>query len=200
MLNPSGVSLEVCRHPLSPAPRAEWPPRWRHRAGVTGQLLRLCLLGTLAMAATGCGSIEDPAAADVARWVFSKGGTVTLEGKEIAISSEEKLPESGTALIKVDLHETDITNADLSQLADLKHLRSLVLHSTAVTDAGLPALAPLTTLEELELSYTAVTDECLNALHGMKQLKRLFLRGTVVTPEAARQFEESHPGATVYLN
>ena len=58
-----------------------------------------------------------------------------------------------------------VTDADLKELANFKHLNRLSLQLCAkLTDAGLKELAPLKKLETLDLGYTPTTDAALVSL------------------------------------
>jgi hypothetical protein len=87
------------------------------------------------------------------------------------------------AVISIDLHRTKTADADLTQLADLKSLRTLNLYGTKITDAGLQSLSGLTNLQTLYLSGTAVTDAGLQNLQGLKKLNELGLNQTRVTDQ-----------------
>jgi len=58
----------------------------------------------------------------------------------------------------VDLHETEVTDADLAHLEGFKNLRRLTLFSTKITGAGLIHIRDLTELRDLNLAFTAVSD------------------------------------------
>jgi hypothetical protein len=70
-----------------------------------------------------------------------------------------------------------VTDAGLKELAELKGLQTLDLWGTKVTDAVLKELAPLQGLKRLDLGYTAVTDKGLKELAPLKELKELYLYG-----------------------
>ncbi|MGH9846684.1 MAG: leucine-rich repeat domain-containing protein [Blastocatellia bacterium] len=82
----------------------------------------------------------------------------------------------------VDLRASWVTDADLSQLAQLPHLSHLDLSLTRITDLGLQHLKNAPGIEELNLYYAEqITDEGMAAVKSWKRLKRLNLRGTKVT-------------------
>ena len=88
---------------------------------------------------------------------------------------DEKLP--GSPIIEVDLIRTDVTDADLKELAQLKRLRILSLYGRRVTGVGLKALADLGELSSLDLSYADITDEGLKEIAQLKKLQSLKLKG-----------------------
>ncbi|HUP47005.1 MAG TPA: alpha/beta hydrolase-fold protein [Thermoanaerobaculia bacterium] len=118
------------------------------------------------------------------------GGTIEMEGD---------------AIVKIDLHETGVTDGDLHFLRGLTSLRYLDLRLTGVgdtaaehvaglanletmnffrtrlSDAGLRKLAALTSLRTLLIGGTRITDEGLASLSEMKQLRKLSVFGTGVS-------------------
>ena len=54
------------------------------------------------------------------------------------VTRDEKLP--GRPVVGVDLRDTNIADADLKELKELKSLQKLVLSGTQITDAGLKDL------------------------------------------------------------
>src|SRR6185436_5489114 len=89
------------------------------------------------------------------------GGTIDFEP-----SQSQKAPEDRT-IIKIDLHSTKVTDADLVFLKDLTELRALDLRLTKISDAGVANLNRLTKLETLNLFRTQLSDA------GMVHLRRL---------------------------
>src|SRR5205807_8701434 len=55
-----------------------------------------------------------------------------------------------------NLHSTQITDAGLAHLKNLKDLKKLVLNNTQVSDAGIKHLDGLDTLDELQMWSTKV--------------------------------------------
>jgi hypothetical protein len=81
----------------------------------------------------------------------------------------------------LNLSGTQVTDAELADLAELKELKFLWLSNTKVTDAGLAHLAGLTSLRWLGLSKTKITDAGLTHLRGLQNLQLLRLKHTKVT-------------------
>ncbi|MCP4783988.1 MAG: hypothetical protein GY903_22455 [Fuerstiella sp.] len=96
----------------------------------------------------GCGSSEEAAIAAIERL----RGNVTLD-------------DVSGAVIQVDLHDPQITDAALVHLKDLTRLESLQVWDTQITDAGLKHLRVLASLKSLYLYDTMVTDA------GLSQIK-----------------------------
>lgn len=85
-----------------------------------------------------------------------------------------------TELERLYLTESDITDADLTQLPKLPNLKVLWLEQTAITDDGLPAIGELSELVTLSLTGANLTGKGLKSLAGLKDLQQLFLDNTSV--------------------
>lgn len=103
------------------------------------------------------------------------GGTVTRDGGR-----------PGSPVTAVDLFLTRAADADLKELATLRHLGRLDLGATRVTDAGVKELAGLKTLADLTLGATKVTDAGVKDLAALDGLVRLNLSGTRLTDAGVR--------------
>src|SRR5262245_50620249 len=88
-------------------------------------------------------SARDKVIAEVQRL----GGTVEID------ATKKNRP-----IVKVDLHGTKVTDADLVILKNLKELRVLDLRLTRIGDAGVANLKNLTKLETLNLFRSELTD------------------------------------------
>ena len=84
-------------------------------------------------------------------------------------------------IIKVDLHGTKVTNADLVMLKDLKELRILDLRLTHIGDGGVANLRDLKKLQTLNLFRSELTDKGLAYLRKLTSLQTLLIGGTKVT-------------------
>jgi hypothetical protein len=89
----------------------------------------------------------------------------------------------------LNLYNTHITDAGLEKLANLHGLQTLHLGNTEVTDAGLPFLQMLPDLRELGLTYTKVTDRGLASLANQKALTELTLSGGQITDAGLKQLK-----------
>ena len=103
-----------------------------------------------------------------AQAVVWMGGSITRDDKA-----------EGKPVVGVNLSETQVRDAGLKELKDLKNLQWLDLRWTSVTDAGLKELKDLKNLKFLNLRQTQVTDAGLKELKDLKNLQGLDL----VTPE-----------------
>lgn len=81
----------------------------------------------------------------------------------------------------LDLFLSDVSDAGLLQLPQMKNLRSLNLSSTRITDEGLDVLTKLNGLTTLSLGDTEITADAVGKLNGCKQLTTLDLGDTKVT-------------------
>jgi beta-lactamase regulating signal transducer with metallopeptidase domain len=86
----------------------------------------------------------------------------------------------------LDLCDTQISDAGLVHLKRLSALGSLSLIRTKVTDAGMKHLTPLKNLYMLILTQTAVTDKGLVHLGDFPKLRTLILGQTSITDEGLR--------------
>ncbi len=78
-------------------------------------------------------------------------------------------------------------------LKGLKSLRRLDLGNTEITDAGLKVVKELKGLRELDLQATKVTDAGAKELTGLKNLKLLNVFATKVTDAGAAELERASP-------
>ncbi len=152
-----------------------------------------------------------PASQDAIAAVDNAGGRVTplaignpLLRVDFIEDRENTADESVAALggiaqnvAQIDLSRTKITDASMSQLADLPRLTRLDLHSTEVTDSGVKLLASLKNLSYLNLYNTPVTDAALNDIAKIKSLKNVYLWKSKVTPKGAQQLQKQLPEAKV---
>jgi WD40 repeat protein len=93
------------------------------------------------------------------------------------------LPKLGRLRV-LDVHDSPITDAVVSHLAELTDLRELDMGSCAdVTDEGVRHLRVLKHLISLDLSQTQLSDEGVAHLSGMQQLNSLQIQHTAVTGE-----------------
>jgi hypothetical protein len=75
----------------------------------------------------------------------------------------------------LDISKTEVADAQLKELAELKSMQLLMLEFTQIRGAGLKELAGLKSLQTLDLSFSQVTDAGLKELAGLKSLQTLYL-------------------------
>ncbi len=93
----------------------------------------------------------------------------------------------------VGIADTRITDAGLKYLGSLPHLHSLILNETRITDDGIRQLKNLAELESLDLESTGITDNGLKELRSLKRLKWLNLANTQVTDAGVAELERERP-------
>jgi internalin A len=87
----------------------------------------------------------------------------------------------GKPVIKVDLHKTTLSDADLAVLAAFPDLQTLDLRLTRIGDEGVLHLKNLKKLRFLNLFRSQLTDTGLTYLSGMIELETLLIGGTRVS-------------------
>lgn len=118
-----------------------------------------------------------------ASWVLSAGGSVLVNGEQRMISSVDDLPSSPFVVTTVILTGRPVTDADLTNLKELKYLTELILTETSITGEGLRHLKHLPGLAHLWLKGTRVTDSDLQQLKEFRGLVWLSLANTGVTDD-----------------
>lgn len=78
----------------------------------------------------------------------------------------------------VDLSDTEITDASILALSNLKYLRTLVCSSTAIQGSNLTSLLKVTTLRKLYLGCNKIEPEALSRVAQLRQLECLNLART----------------------
>lgn len=91
----------------------------------------------------------------------------------------------------LNLGRSQITDAGLAHVGEMKNLVWLDLSNTAVTDAGLEHLSGLPLLHYLNLYGTAISDNGLKHLSGMPNLRRVYVWQTQATPEGVANLRAS---------
>ncbi len=136
--------------------------------------LMSAMLGVVLLSGTGWG---DEAAV---KWVKKLGGKIKRDDAQ-----------PGKPVVKVFLNSTEVEDADLKNLKDLKHLVSLDLFCCYyLTEAAMKELKGLKQLKELSLRETGMTGNGLKELKELKQLTTLNLRSTQVTDAGLKELKE----------
>lgn len=97
----------------------------------------------------------------------------------------------------LDLSETDVSRAQLSQLSRLPHLFMLVLGNTHFSNADVVTLKGLSNLRWLDLCSTDVTDEGLKQLKPLGRLGHLYLENTKVSAAGVHELQELLPHCVI---
>ncbi len=201
-------------------------PRWTY----------MLVAGSLSLGIWGCTSepTEDEAIAEIEGYGGTVGadleklssavGSVGFNGSQITDAGLGHLREhleGLTSLKRLDLGQTQITDAGLEHLKGLtnlqvlhlwdtevtgpglEHLKSLAnlqflsLEGSPVSDAHLVHLKELTSLRELGLAQTQVTDAGLQHLEVLTGLTGLSLSGTQVTDEGVKKLQRALPNCQI---
>jgi hypothetical protein len=103
-------------------------------------------------------------------------------------------------LRSVMLAHRRVTEADMRPIGDLTGLRILVLSQSTVTDAHLKHVKRLRQLKWLALIDTPITDAGLKELAEMKHLEQLWIEGTGVTEEGVDRLRKALPRCVIVFD
>ncbi|MFL6466494.1 MAG: amidohydrolase family protein [Pyrinomonadaceae bacterium] len=95
-------------------------------------------------------------------------------------------------VVKIDLNNTKVTDADLAVLEKFPGLQSLDLRITPITDEGIAHVRTLRKLKFLNLFRTNLSDKGMENLRGLIDLETLLIGGTKVTDGGLVNIER-HP-------
>lgn len=146
------------------------------------QLYLRAVLAANLITLTGCGVAASPEAPVIAA-IEQLGGSVRRDKGYV---------------VKVDLHQSRASEADLDQLKKLTRLDRLYL-PPAANDAWLAHLQGLNELTRLDLQYTQVTDAGLAGLAKLPKLAQLYTNGSQVTAAGIEQLKQSRPQLIVEI-
>jgi hypothetical protein len=147
-------------------------------------LCRSALLFVLILLATGLAQAGPGPTSSRAGSISSRERLITevtrLGGK---VEFDETL--ANRPIVKVDLHGTQVTDAELGFLEagkkDLNNLRYLDLRLTKIGDKGVARLKNLKSIQTLNLFRTQAGDKGLAQLKQLTKLETLLIGGTKVT-------------------
>jgi len=99
-----------------------------------------------------------------------------------SLDEGKPVKDAAGEIVELYLSGAWVSDADMAQVAQLRHLRKLDLSHTRITDSGLEHLKPLENVTDLDCYYAEyLTEEGVAHLRNWKHLERLNLRGTKVT-------------------
>jgi Leucine-rich repeat (LRR) protein len=159
---------------------------------------RLPLLLLVAICLSGCGGSSDTQKAALVGWAIGQGGIVHLEGQTLEVKKLTDLPSGDFEVARIDLTNSNVTDAALENLTVVEELQSLTLHGTKISNEGLNHLVALKSLKELDLSNTNINDEGLKLLANIKTLEKLHLHTTAVTNNGLKDFRAAVPDCEVF--
>jgi hypothetical protein len=145
----------------------------------------VCFAGLLCIAAAaagGCGAAASPEQPAIAA-IEQLGGSVRRDKGHV---------------VKVDLHQSRATEADLELLKKLPHLDRLYL-PPAATDAWLAHLQGLNELTKLDVQYSQVSDAGLAQLQNLPKLAQLYTNGSQITAAGIEQLQKARPQLTIEI-
>jgi len=103
-------------------------------------------------------------------------------------------------LRRINLSNTEVTDAGLARIGQMRDLIQLRIASPHITDAGMTHLAGLNRLRYLHLLDAPITDAGLDHLHGLKSLESVYLDHTKVTDEGLAKLLKSLPGVHLHID
>jgi Leucine Rich repeat len=101
-------------------------------------------------------------------------------------------------LQKLNLDHTQITDASIPALASMQDLMSLSARYTNLSDRSAPSIAQLQGLQSLSLTGTQLTDASVDKLGKLKELKELYIRWTRISNDGAEQLKKLLPDCAIY--
>ncbi len=108
--------------------------------------------------------------------------SISLDGSQITDAGLSHLGEL-RRLRYLNVSRTQIADKGLESLASLSGLTTLHASNTNIGDQGMAHLARITSLEKLDLNFTGITDRGLKEVHSLTNLKRIYFVGTKVTDD-----------------
>ena len=136
------------------------------------------------------------AADDRYLWVFRRVSKVNLSNTQISDASLAQL-SSLTMLQGISLEGTRVNGASLVHLQELTSLVGLSLRNSQVSDSDLDQVGGLTNLVALSLENTQVSDAGLEHLRGLTNLDGLFPNGTHVPEGGIENLHKALPGCYI---
>ena len=116
---------------------------------------------------------------------------VVNAAKEFGDEQLATLSPVAERIIWLDLGRSQVTDAGMKTVGNMRNLERLHLENTKITDGGIASLAGLSKLEYLNLYGTEVTSKIFESLANAKNLRKLYLWQTKVDPADARIFQRS---------
>jgi hypothetical protein len=159
-----------------------------------GTMLLVLLAGC---SGNGSGATSDPAELSSTASSLAASSKPPLQpDKPQAITALKRLGvrlryDDGGRVTQLDFSQTKATNPWLDQLPGLPNVERLDLRNTNITDAGLVNLQPLKRLAELRLPES-ITDAGLENLKDLQFIQELYLDNTQISGEGLASLKNSH--------
>lgn len=109
-------------------------------------------------------------------------------------------PQINIEMLRHVVASEEVTDGDVAQLANVKHVFRLNLSGSSVTDEMVESLIQMPYLRALDLSNTAVTDAGIAKLSALSDLQVLRSNGTAVSYEALEVLQAEVPGINAAEN
>jgi hypothetical protein len=127
-------------------------------------------------------------------------GWVVMAGKSQISDADIARVRDLKSLIQIDLGSTQVTDSGVSCLSEMRYLGFLDLSNTKVTDAGLIYVQELKALYHLDLTATKVTDSGIKHIKGLQNLHSLSLQEDAVTDNGIDHLKEMSNLRRLYLH
>jgi Leucine-rich repeat (LRR) protein len=136
---------------------------------------------------------------DLTNQIREQKAIATIKNLGGSVTASFNATEPGKPVIRIDLRDKQISDADLKSLRHCQNLRELVIAGTPVTAAGLKELRELKNLDKLDISGTPITDAGLKEFRELENLKSLHLSGTSVTDAGLKELGERKSLVVLHL-
>ncbi|MEX0613532.1 MAG: protein kinase, partial [Pirellulales bacterium] len=132
---------------------------------------------------------------DVAEWVFTRGGSVTVsvDGHARDLYSKGELPAEEFTCTGINLDGAPLVDADMERFKDLSLSRLVLSNNPAITDACLARIPTTTMIAGIWLVNTGVTDIGLATLAKNEGLTQIWLNDTHVDGSGLQHIARSGP-------
>ncbi len=119
---------------------------------------------------------------------------------ELKSNTQEKSLDTFKSLLKIKdqiswltVSNAEITDDQMTIIAQLPNLTKLRLQDNPVTDKGIQKLESLPYLESLNLIETKITDSVLVSIQKMDKLKSIFIWKTNISKKAVEELKSNRP-------
>jgi len=106
---------------------------------------------------------------------------------------QERFAQKYKCLDVADFRENTSSLVSLEVLAKMDEVTMLILSLSDVSDAEIATLKNIRGLKHLWLTNTRVTDACIDSLAEMQELESVKLSGTIITQQAVDRLQSLMP-------
>ena len=143
------------------------------------------LIGTAVALVCGCGSRSTSSSPS------QTAGASAAQAQRELLSLGAAGRDADGQVVSLRLRGSDVTDAELQQLAEFGKLSELTVQECRVADDGLAALEQVSELKTLELIRVPVNDEGLRHLRSARSLDKLLLAHTEITGPGLRYLADT---------